>query len=90
MQRNCRIRIAQTGFANQDTLVPILVGAVFTIIGACLYWFGTVPRVFDQRLAAFWRDGSRINVVGHGNLERLRSDANRLSQFLDKPVWDAT
>ena len=140
MQRNCRIRIAQTGFANQDTLVPILVGAVFTIVGACLYWFGTVPRVFDQRLAAFWRgrreltpmelvargnssaplssihalqllseyisgsknsytsyelnlvlnDGSRINVVDHGNLERLRSDANRLSQFLDKPVWDAT
>ena len=134
------IRIAQTGFANQDTLVPILVGAVFAIVGACLYWFGTVPRVFDQRLAAFWRgrkeptpmdlvargnpsaplssihalqllseyisgsknsyhsyelnlvlnDGRRINVVDHGNLKRLRSDAKTLSQFLDKPVWDAT
>ena len=140
MQRNCRIRIAQTGFANQDTLVPILVGAVFAVVGACLGWFGTIPRVFDQRHAAFWRgrrlptpmefvargnssaplssihalqllsefisgskssyysyelnlvlhEGSRINVVDHGNLERLRSEANTLSQFLDKPVWDAT
>jgi hypothetical protein len=135
-----RIRIAQTGFSDQDTLVPLLVGAVFAIVGACLYWFGTTPRVFDQRFAAFWRGrrmptpmelvaggdscaplssihalqllsefvsgsknayhsyelnlilngGSRINVVDHGNLERLRGDASKLSQFLDKPVWDAT
>ena len=134
-----RIRIAQAGFSDQDALVPILVGAVFAVVGACLYWIGSTPRVFDQRLAAFWRgrraptpmeligrgdssallssihalqllseyvsgsknsyysyelnlilsDGSRINVVDHGNLERLRGDANTLSQFLDKPVWDA-
>ncbi len=135
-----RIRISQIGFSDQVTLVPIFVGAVFAVAGACLYWFGTTPRVFDQRFAAFWRgrrvptpmelvergdssaplssihalqllsefvsgsknsyysyelnlvldDGSRINVVDHGNLERLRSDASTLSRFLDKPVWDAT
>ena len=135
-----RICIEQVGFAGQDTLVPILVGAVFAVVGACLYWFGTTPRVFDQGLAAYWqgrkvptpmdlvergdssaplssihalqllsefvsgskssyhsyelnlvlKDGSRINVVDHGNLERLRSDANTLSKFLDKPIWDAT
>ena len=135
-----RIRISQTGFSNQDTLVPILAGAVFAVAGACMYWFGTAPRVFDQARAAFWRgrraptpmgiverggssaplssihalqllsefvsgsknsyysyelnlildDGSRINVVDHGNLERLRADADTLSQFLDKPLWDAT
>ena len=135
-----RIRIAQAGFSEQDTWVPILVGAVFAVVGACLYWFGSTPRVFDQSLAAFWKgrraptpmelvergdssaplssihalqllseyvsgsknsyysyelnlildDGSRINVVDHGNLERLRSDASTLSQFLNKPVWDAT
>ena len=135
-----RIRIAQAGLLDQDTLVPILVGSIFAVVGASLYWFGTTPRVFDQRHAAFWQgrrlptpmeliqrnnssaplasihalqllsefvsgsknsyysyelnlvlnDGRRINVVDHGNLERLRSDANTLSQFLDKPVWDAT
>jgi hypothetical protein len=135
-----RIRIAQAGLSEQDTLVPILVGAVFAVVGACLYWFVSTPRIFDQRFAAYWRgrraptpmelvergnssaplssihalqllseyvsgsknsyysyelnlilsDGNRINVVDHGNLERLRSDASTLSQFLDKPVWDAT
>ncbi len=34
-------------------------------------------------------DGSRLNVVDHGNLARLREDAERLSAFLGKPVWDA-
>lgn len=35
------------------------------------------------------RDGKRINVVDHGNLEKLREDAKTLSSFLGKPVWDA-
>lgn len=35
-------------------------------------------------------DGSRINVVDHGNLKQIREDAAKLSQFLRKPIWDAT
>jgi len=134
------IRIGQTGFSGEQPFVPILVGAVFSIVGACMYWFGTTPRVFDRSRASFWRgrkepamlsaegpsktstplssihalqllteyvsgnkssyyshelnlvlnDGSRINVVDHGNLERLRSDTQTLARFLDKPIWDAT
>jgi hypothetical protein len=134
-----RIRIGQAYLLSQDSLVPFLVGTVFAVVGGCLYWFGTTPRVFDQSRASFWRgrkepamldaagrsenstplssihalqllteyvsgnkssyysyelnlvlnDGSRINVVDHGNLERLRSEAQTLSQFLGKPVWDA-
>ena len=135
-----QIRIGQGGMTEQGTFVPLLVGAVFAVAGACMYWFGTTPRVFDQTRAFFWRgrqgpqmmgtaggsnssvpfssihalqllseyvsgnkssyysyelnlvldDGSRINVVDHGNLDRLRRDAQTLSRFLDKPVWDAT
>jgi hypothetical protein len=33
-------------------------------------------------------DKRRINVVDHGNLRRLREDAQALSRFLAKPVWD--
>jgi hypothetical protein len=134
-----RIRIGQADLLTQDSLVPFLVGAVFAVVGGCLYWFGTSPRVFDRSRDRFWRgrsepammsasgpsdratplssihalqllteyvsgnknsyysyelnlvldDGSRINVVDHGNLERLRSDAQKLSQFLGKPIWDA-
>ncbi len=35
-------------------------------------------------------DGKRINVVDHGNLNRIREDAKTLAQFLGKPLWDAT
>ena len=35
------------------------------------------------------KDGSRINVVDHGNQKKLRDDATALSEFLGKPVWDA-
>lgn len=133
-------RVAQSGFSGQDTVVPTLVGAVFAVVGACMYRIGTNPRIFDRSLALYWRGrnqptlmgvgpptdssallssihalqllsefvsgsknsytsyelnlvlngGRRINVVDHGNLKRLRSDAKTLSQVLDKPVWDAT
>jgi hypothetical protein len=35
------------------------------------------------------KDGTRINVVDHGDLNRIRDDARTLSDFLGKPVWDA-
>jgi len=135
-----RIRLAQVDLLAEGGYVPILVGAVFAIVGACTYWFGSTPRVFDRELGAFWRgrtapspmgsvarsdscaplssihalqllceyvsgskqsyysyelnlvldDASRINVVDHGNLAELRADAQTLSRFLDKPIWDAT
>ena len=34
-------------------------------------------------------DGNRINVIDHGNKEKIRQDAGILSVFLGKPVWDA-
>ena len=34
-------------------------------------------------------NASRINVVDHGSLSKLREDANRLAQFLGVPIWDA-
>ena len=35
-------------------------------------------------------DGSRLNVVDHGNLDTLQSDAAEISSLLGKPLWDAT
>jgi hypothetical protein len=35
-------------------------------------------------------DGSRRNVVDHGNIEGLRADARELAIFLAVPLWDAT
>jgi hypothetical protein len=33
-------------------------------------------------------DGSRINVIDHGNLKRIREDAAALAEFLGKPLWE--
>lgn len=35
-------------------------------------------------------DGTRLNVVDHGDLDELRRDAETLAAFLDRPIWDAT
>ena len=35
------------------------------------------------------KDGSRKNVVDHGNLKSIISDAEILSDFLDVPIWHA-
>ncbi|TVR29712.1 MAG: hypothetical protein EA390_09270 [Balneolaceae bacterium] len=36
------------------------------------------------------KNGERINVVDHGKLTEVRNDARKLSEFLGKPIWDAT
>ena len=35
-------------------------------------------------------DGSRKNVIDHGNLKSIIDDAHVLSDFLDIPIWHAT
>lgn len=35
-------------------------------------------------------NGERLNVIDHGNKHKLRKDAEVLSKFLGKPLWDAT
>ena len=124
---------------NPDTILPLIFGFVFMVVGGFLFYFGTAPIVFDRRTGFFWKgrkspdniinpsslknftdlgqihalqliseycrgnkssyysyelnlvleDGNRIVVVDHGNKKNLRKDAETLSDFLDKPVWDA-
>ncbi len=125
--------------ADVDTLIPLLLGLVFAVVGGCMLYFGTAPIVFDKQKGSFWKgrkapnevldrkvlkdfaeldeihalqliseycrgdkssyysyelnlvckDGKRINVVDHGNQNKLRDDAQTLSAFLERPVWDA-
>ncbi|MBN2640788.1 MAG: hypothetical protein JXR78_03980 [Victivallales bacterium] len=35
-------------------------------------------------------DGSRRNVIDHGNVKKLREDAAELAEYLGVPVWDIT
>lgn len=43
---------------------------------------------YSYELNLVMKDGSRINVMDHGNLQDIREGADRLSKFLNVPVWD--
>ena len=46
---------------------------------------------YSYELNLVLKDGERMNVVDHGDLQRIRADAIRLGGFLGSlPVWDAT
>ena len=45
---------------------------------------------YSYELNLVLNDGSRINVVDHGNQKALRKDVDRLSRFLGVPVWDVS
>ena len=44
---------------------------------------------YSYELNLVVKDGSRVNVVDHGDLARIRQDARQLAQFLNVPIWDA-
>jgi len=54
------------------------------------YIRGSKSSYYSYELNIVLRDGKRLNVVDHGNLNKLREDAKTLSVFLGKAVWDAT
>jgi hypothetical protein len=45
---------------------------------------------YSYELNLVLKDGSRLNVVDHGNAAAIRKDAELLGEFLGIPVWDAT
>jgi hypothetical protein len=118
----------------------VLLGLVFAIGGGWMFYYFSVPIVFDRRIGCIWRgrrppheigrkgspkrlaeiseihalqlirkrcagsegdsywsyelnavfsDGNRINLVDHGDLRKLRDDAEMVSEFLGRPIWDA-
>jgi hypothetical protein len=52
------------------------------------YVKGNKSSYYSYELNLVFRDGSRENVVDHGNLDKIRNDARKVSQFINRPVWD--
>lgn len=44
---------------------------------------------YSYELNLVLKDGERINVIDHGDLEQIQEDARKLSEFLGRPLWDA-
>ena len=51
---------------------------------------GDKSSYWSYELNLVFRDGERKNIVDHGNLERLRSDAAQLRALIGCKLWDAT
>ena len=72
---------------RSDSSAPL--SSIHALQLLCEYVTGNKSSYYSYELNLVLDDGRRINVIDHGNLDRLRSDAQPLSRFLDKPVWDA-
>ena len=57
----------------------------FTLVGAVIAFASCAPMVPGNLVLA---DGSRVNVVDHGDLGQVRADAAMLAEFLSVPLWD--
>jgi hypothetical protein len=53
------------------------------------YCRGDKSSYYSYELNLVLEDGKRINVVDHGNLDKVRDQAATLAEFLGRPVWDA-
>lgn len=54
------------------------------------------PKYIENEKTDFYRyelnlvleNGSRVNVLSHGNKQKIREDAQAISQYIGKPLWD--
>ena len=51
---------------------------------------GKNSNYYSYELNLVLKNGNRINVIDHGNKEKIEREAKVLSEFLKVPVWDAT
>ncbi len=45
---------------------------------------------YSYELNLVMKDASRLHLIDHGNYQQIASDAEEISQFLGKKVWDNT
>jgi len=49
---------------------------------------GGKTRFYSYELNLVLKDGTRVNVVDHGDAARLRRDGSTIARFLGVPLWD--
>lgn len=50
---------------------------------------GDFMRFYSYEINLVLKNGRRVNVADHGDLDSLRADADTLANFVEVPVWDA-
>ncbi len=57
--------------SNGRTYAPMIFGALFSVVGICMWWFGSTPRVFDRARAMFWRGRRQPAMMRTGGQQGL-------------------
>ncbi|MEM6801507.1 MAG: hypothetical protein AAF696_08885 [Bacteroidota bacterium] len=52
------------------------------------YNSGSESSYYSYEINLVLKDSRRVNVIDHGNLQQVKDDASRLSEFLNVPIWD--
>ena len=50
----------------------------------------SVKWVVSYEINLVLKDGNRYDIIGHSNLKQIKEDAEKLSNFLQIPIWDIT
>ncbi len=50
---------------------------------------GQLQKINTYELNVVLNDGKRVNVLAHGGFKEIRDDSNKISTFINKPLWDA-
>ena len=75
---------------NQNIKRSIKIGDIHALQIVSEYIRGDKKSYYSYELNLVTRDGERHNVIDHGDRTDMIADANKLSDFLGIPVWDAS
>lgn len=75
---------------NQNIEGSIKISDIHALQIVSEYIRGDKKSYYSYELNLVTRDGERHNVIDHGDRTDMIADANKLSDFLGIPVWDAS
>ena len=76
--------------SNQTVKGSIKISDIHALQLVSEYIRGDKKSYYSYELNIVTRDGQRYNVIDHGDRSDMLADADKLSDFLGVPVWDAT
>jgi hypothetical protein len=77
--------------ASEETLRNIAdLHSVYALQIVAEHCTGSKSSYYSYELNLVMKDGRRVNVIDHGDVQKVRADAGQLAALLGKPVWDAT
>lgn len=74
-------------YSHPELFTPLINIHALQIISE--YIKGNKSSYYSYELNLVFRDGSRENVIDHGDYDCIREDARKISQFINRPVWDS-